>query len=54
MLRSRPCQRFPAAFMVICMLQKPFRLANLNGMRAGRVVRHWVGRPVSADGTVRE
>ena len=39
---------------VICMLPMPFRLANLKGMREGRVVRHWVSRHASAYGTVRE
>ena len=36
------------------MLLIPFRLANLEGMREGRVVRPWVGRHRCADGTVRE
>ena len=36
------------------MLRMPFRLANLKGMREGRVVRPWVGRHGRADGTVRE
>ena len=49
-------QRLPLATPpgVICMLQKPFRLANLKGLREGRVVRHWVSRYARADCTVRE
>ena len=46
--------RFAAPSVVICMLPRPFRLANLKGLREGRVVRHWVSRYARADCTVRE
>ena len=49
--RLRPVAPSPA---VICMLPMPFRLANLKGLREGRVVRHWVSRYARAYGTVRE
>ena len=55
MLRSlMQCLSLAAPAVVICMLPMPFRLANLKGLREGRVVRHWVSRHASAYGTVRE